>query len=488
MSKPFSFADVELDVNPGTKTPQQAADPETPFRILVLGDFSGRANRGVFETRKGSRRAVPIDRDNFDAVLEKLRPELIFPLAGSQSPALAVRFKDLDDFHPDSLFERVDVFQALRGLREKLSDRATFAAAAATLRPAEPPPPPPPAAAPSKITLDDLLDDNGGGGAPAPARALDEWSAMLRDIVAPHLVPGADPRQAEMIANVDAAASEAMRTLLHQPAFQELEAAWQAVFFLVRRLETDAGLKLYLLDVSKVELAAELESARDDLRVSDLWRILVEETVGTPGGQPWAALAGNYSFAQSPGDLKLLARLGAIAQRAGAPFLAATSPRMLENITASAFCQIRKLPQAPWIGLVLPRFLLRLPYGRETSPADQFAFEEFGPTPEHESYLWGNPAFACVYLLGEAFNRAGWDMRPGLVGEIDGLPLHVYKEDGESKVKPCAEVLMTEQTAEALLENGIMPLATLRDRDTVRLIRFESIADPLAPLAGRWRG
>jgi type VI secretion system protein ImpC len=74
------------------------------------------------------------------------------------------------------------------------------------------------------------------------------------------------------------------------------------------------------------------------------------------------------------------------------------------------------------------------------------------------------------------------------VREIDGLPLHVYKQDGEAKVKPCAEVLMTEQGAEALLENGIMPLASLRERDTIRLIRFQSIADPPAPLAGRWRG
>ncbi|HEY1207391.1 MAG: type VI secretion system contractile sheath large subunit [Bryobacteraceae bacterium] len=484
MSKPSSFADVELAVNPGAEPQAQRLEPETPFRVLILGDFSGRANRGVFETRAGTRRAVRIDRDSFDAVFEKLRPELLFPLAGSPSPALAIRFKELDDFHPDRLFERVDVFQALRELREKLSDSATFAAAAAALRPAEAPPPP---AAPAKITLDDLLDDSNGGSA-GPARALDDWSAMLHELVAPHLVPGADPRQVELIARVDAATSEAMRALLHQPAFQELEAAWQALFFLVRRLETGPELKLYLLDVSKAELAAELETARDDLRHSELWRMVVEESVGTLGGQPWAILAGSYSFSQSPGDLKLLARLGAIAREAGAPFLAATSPRMLENITAGAFSQIRKLPQAPWIGLALPRFLLRLPYGKDTAPVELFAFEEFGPAPEHESYLWGNPAFACVYLLGEAFRQAGWDMQPGLAREIDGLPLHVYKEDGESKVKPCAEVLMTEEGAEALLENGVMPLASIRDRDAVRLIRFQSIADPLAPLAGRWRG
>ncbi len=485
MSKPSSLADVELDVEVGPKHTTEPVEPETPFRVLILGDFSGRANRGVFETRMGSRRAVLIDRDNFDAVMEKMRPELIFPLADGQSPPLAVRFKNLDDFHPDRLYERVDVFQALRGLREKLSDSATFAAAAAALEPAAPPASAP--SAPEKITLDDLLNESNGTAA-APARALDDWNAMLRDIVAPYLVPGTDPRQAELVSQVDAATSDAMRALLHQAAFQELEAAWQTAFFLVRRLDTGPELKLYLLDVSKAELAAELEAARDDLRRSDLWRAVVEESVGTPGGQPWALMAGNFYFSQSPEDLKLLARLGAVGRAAGAPFLAATSPQMLQDLATGSFSQIRKLPQAPWMGLVLPRFLLRLPYGQDTSPTDLFHFEEFGAEPDHDAYLWGNPALACVYLLGESFSRAGWDMKPGMVRDIDGLPLHTYRADGETKCKPCGEVLMTEDGAEALLENGIMPLASIRDRDTVRVIRFQSIADPPAPLAGRWRG
>jgi type VI secretion system protein ImpC len=481
MAKP-TFPDVVLDVEARPGSTGERPEPDTPFRVLICGDFSGRTNRGVFEPGAPARRAIAIDRDNFDEVLKKLRPELRIALAGDGSPALAVRFGELEDFHPDRLFQGVELFRALRETRDKLSDSATFAAAAAALQPAEPAPAPPPTSL-APISLDDLIDET---VAAETGRALDDWSALIRDIVAPHLVPGADPRQAEMIAQVDSATSEAMRALLHQPAFQELEAAWRAVFFLVQRLETGVDLKLYLLDVSKAELAAELDAARDNLRLSEIWRIVVEQTVGTPGAQPWAVVAGNYSFDQSPADLKLLARMGAIAREAGAPFLAAAAQRMLENIAGGAFRQIRKLPQARWIGLTLPRFLLRLPYGKDTSPAEQFVFEEAPPPPGHDSYLWGNPAFACVCLLGEAFNRAGWEMRPGSVGEIGGLPLHVFEDGGEKKSKPCAEVLMTEQGAEALLDHGIMPLASLRDRDVVRLVRFQSIADPLAPLAGRW--
>jgi len=157
----------------------------------------------------------------------------------------------------------------------------------------------------------------------------------------------------------------------------------------------------------------------------------------------------------------------------------------LEQVAAGPFQQVRKLPQAHWIGLAMPRWLLRLPYGKDTAPIERFAFEEM-PEHRHEEYLWGNAAFACLCLLAEAFGEAGWEMRPGSVRDLEGLPLHVYKEDGETKVQPCAEVLMTEQTAEALLDNGIMPLVSFKDRDCVRLLRFQSIADPPAGLSGRW--
>ena len=106
--------------------------------------------------------------------------------------------------------------------------------------------------------------------------------------------------------------------------------------------------------------------------------------------------------------------------------------------------------------------------------------------PSHDYYLWGNPSFVCVYLLAQAFSHHGWNLRPGVVQDIDGLPLHVYKEQGESRVKPCAEVVLTERAAEIILDNGLMPLLSFRKQDSVRLARFQSLADPLTHLAGRW--
>jgi type VI secretion system protein ImpC len=105
---------------------------------------------------------------------------------------------------------------------------------------------------------------------------------------------------------------------------------------------------------------------------------------------------------------------------------------------------------------------------------------------KHERYLWANPAFAVTYLLAQAFSQSGWDLRPGEVQEIDGLPLHIYQQHGETQIKPCAEVLMTVAAAERIIDRGPMPLITMKGTDTVRLGMFQSLASPPTSLAGRW--
>ena len=153
---------------------------------------------------------------------------------------------------------------------------------------------------------------------------------------------------------------------------------------------------------------------------------------------------------------------------------------------AGIFPDLRRSPDARWLGLALPRFLLRLPYGHSTSEIESFAFEEMPAAPEHQRYLWGHPAAACACLLGETFSRHGWSMQPGEVNTVEGLPLHVYQAEGESQLKPCAEVLLTEEAATLLLERGFIPLVSIKGTDRVRVLRFQSVAEPLASLRGRW--
>jgi type VI secretion system protein ImpC len=439
MSRSSTLASVQIDVSEQPEPVRRIA-PESPFRILVAGDFSGGAGR--------NRRPIPVDRDNFDEVLSLLGPELRLPVGGQE---VALRFRELDDFHPDWIVRHLPEPQA------------------------QPQRPEPPAAPP--ISGAELLRQMmGEAAAPAAAAApQNDWNRMIDELVAPHTVPKPDPSEAVRTAQRDAARTVQMRALLHHPKFQALEAAWRGLFFLIRRLETGEDLKISLIDLPQRDLAG-------PAGLIDLERAVITDGTGTPGGEPWAVIAGLYDF--GPDDEPALTRIAAVARGAGAPFIAGLAAGVV-GLTR-VFSDLRQSTDARWVGLALPRFLLRLPYGKATDSTESFAFEEMPSPPEHERYLWGHPAVACAYLLGEAFAQYGWSMRPGAIDEIAGLPLHVYKTDGQSELKPCAEVWLTEDAAELLLDRGFMPLASIKATDRVRLVRFQSIAEPAAPLAGRW--
>ena len=515
-----SWGEIRLDVAGGRERPRATPGSETPFRIAILGDFNGRANRGFSESGDALAKGHPlmIDRDNFDSALAKIAPRLELVLGGEDAFRISLKFGDLDDFHPDRLFEQVQMFQKLRETRQKLNDPVTFAKTASELglvgkQPSAQIAPPPPAHRVSgadiqRVVSGSLLDETieateGRAAEGHSSKPADEWTTLLNKIVAPHVVAKADPLQAELVSLIDRATSAQMAALMHAPDFQALEAAWRAVFFLVRNIETDSQLKVFLIDVSKEELAQDL-LASGDLISTGIYKLLVENTVGTPGAEPWAVIAGNFNFGPTLKDAELLARMAKVAAEAGAPFIAGASPRLLgcDSVldlpdprqwknempadTAASWQSLRGLSEARFVGLGLPRFLLRLPYGKDTVPAEHFRFEEMPDPAAHENYLWGNPAFACVLLLAQSFAEQGWGLQPGSILEISGLPVYLHTVEGESRNLPCAEVLLTHTAAEKMLEKGFMPLASLKDQPTVRLLRFEAIADPISPLAGRW--
>jgi len=420
---------------------------------LVLGDFSGRTSRGLHSQLAG-RRPVSVDRDNLDEVLAGMGVAI-------RLPAIALQFSGMDDFHPDRIYQRAQIFRDLSEAPEPVAPSTTPAAPApAQTRPGL-----------SGSSLLDQMIEETGDAPTAAVEASGDLAEFLKKAVAPHLVPREDPRRRERVERLHSAAGAMMRTILHHPDFQALEAAWRAIFMLVRGLDTDGDLKLYLFDATRQELIDDLAGTA---------KLLTEQK------EPWAIVAGNYVFGQTEEDAEQLGRLGKIAREAGAPFLAEAVPPS-DSEASPGWRLLRGSPEAGWIGLALPRFLLRVPYGEKTSPVESFAFEEM-PTSVHRDYLWGNPAFCCAYLLGQAFLTYGWNLRPGVHRQIDGLPLHVYQEDGGSVVKPCAEVLLTEKEADLLMERGIMPLASLKDQGAVLLVRFQSIANPLAALSGRWSG
>jgi type VI secretion system protein ImpC len=486
-------------------------DSDTPLRVLVMADFSGRARRenpsALLEL--SSRPLLAANADNLDAVMARLAPKLRLTLnGGAGGAALTIGFAQLDDFHPDALYQRLELFQSLRRSRARLLNPASFAQAVAELSPA---PPQEPAKPESAATEDDAaLLERLLGKTPEPPSTrpvADVGTAaintLLQAVVQPHIVR-TDPRQEAWIEAVDAAIGEQLRAILHQPAFQALEATWRGVRDLVANLDSDL-LRVDLLDVTKQELLADLRTAGGQPRATSLYTLLIDREVQLPDSQPWSLLVGDYAFGATPDDIALLAALGSVAAHAGGPFLAAADPNALGCASAAELADptqwtplpaaaeqhwqaLRQTEVAPWLGLALPRVLLRLPYGQKTEPVEQLEFEEMPLGRDPDAYLWGNPAFACARLIAAAFAENGWDFSPGDVLELDDLPAHVYGEAEERRMQPGTEVLLGERAMQALLARGIMPLLGHRQRNVVRLARFQSLADPPAALAGGWRG
>ena len=501
MAIAHTFGNVRLSSSLEPLSPEAIVRGDAPLRVAVLGDFSSRHSRP--ESEQGTleqRRFKPVDRDN----IQTLPGELGVELRCVRAPA-GLRFETLDDFHPDELYARHDVFAELKELRENLFNPATFDATAKKMKSwasaahDEPPAPlaPPRSDAPQPPGADLLAQvlaetARAGPGSPTSSGAA-LVEDLVRQVVAPYVIPAPDARQAALVESVDSAASEHLRQLLHDPQFQALEASWRGLQYLTRHLETGGSLKLEILDVSKLEIESDL-MATDDLERTAVYKLLVEQAAQTPGATPFALVLGDFAFGATEGDALLLGRIGKVAAAAGAAFFAGAHPdlvkcasfghspdpddwsRPIDTEAANAWSAVRALPEARNLCLSLPRMLLRLPYGTRTASVEAFEFEELSDEPEHDHYLWGNAAYAFTYTAALAFTQQGWPLDSGLVHEIGGLPVHTYKVDGESELKPCAEIALTERGGSFIRNQGLSPLWSIRGTDRVRVGPCHSLA------------
>ena len=281
--------------------------------------------------------------------------------------------------------------------------------------------------------------------------------------------------------------------MLHHPDFQTVESLWRSVELLVRNLETGAKLEIVLLDVTAEEFAADLSRA-DSLDQTGLYRLLVEQPALDAAQGPFAAIVGNYTFEQTPPHAELLGRMAKLAYAARAPFLAAVSndylkkpkPEDVHPLVTESWAKLRALPEAAYLGLVVPRFLLRLPYGKKTEPIDPFDFEEFSKREGLRSMPWGNGAFVATLLLAQTFQKQGLkSMKLGSILSVGDMPYHYFTDDdGDQVALPCTDRLMTEALAAHAAGQGLMALVSLKGRPEVRLAGFQSPAGK--QLLGPW--
>ncbi len=471
------MATIEIDIDPHRTKPEtelwRELEPPSGLRMLVMGEFSGRS------TGKLKR----VDRDNFETILSAFAPHVEVALGSGQLGDADIVFKSLSDFEPDSIYRKSELFAALRDhTGHSLYSEPDESETHAPLKPT--------AEQIARLTspgglLDAIIEKS---STPASSfekgrgsKGTDAFQEMVERIVAPYATPAESAESRKAADERAQRLSLLMAHILHDEQFQALEAAWRGLDLLVHGLDTDSEIKLYLFDISKEKLAAGLNET-GDIRATRIWQTLTEEEA--PG--QWGLIVGNFAFDREVvPDVETLERVSELAQAIGAPFIGEWLTSRYESAKAQAAWEaLRKRPGAQYVALALPRFLLRLPYGKKTVPVEGFAFEEMKGEPVHSEYLWGNPAFACALVLGRLFEQQGsLSPVPGHM-RLSDLPLHIFEVNGENRARPCTEVLLSENDCQALLDEGVLPLAAVKSADMIVFPRMRSIAASTATLGG----
>jgi type VI secretion system protein ImpC len=303
------------------------------------------------------------------------------------------------------------------------------------------------------------------------------------------------------IAQLDHLVSLQLNEVMHHAEFQQLEASWRGLKYLLSQSETGTMLKLKVLNVSKKELLKDLQRA-PEFDQSAMFKKVYEEEFGVYGGSPFGALVGNYDFGKSGQDIELLEKISQVAAGAHAPFLAGTSPDMfnLDSFTQleaprdlakvfdtteyARWKTFRESEDARYIGLTVPRMLLREPYGRDTVPIDAFDYDEKVDGTEHDRYLWGSSTWALAARITQSFGRHGWcatirGVESG--GLVEGLPVHNFNTDsGDIAMKCPTETPITDRREKELADLGFIPLVHAKGTDKAAFFSVQSCQKPKA--------
>lgn len=301
----------------------------------------------------------------------------------------------------------------------------------------------------------------------------------------------------DMIAEIDKKLGLQLDAILHHPEVQKLESAWRSLRFLVDRTDFRENTKLEILNVSKENLLEDFEDSPEVVK-SGLYKTVYTAEYGQFGGQPYGAMIGNYEFGPGPQDVKLLQYVGSVAAMAHAPFVAAVGPSMfgLENFNGlpnlkdlkslfegaqyTKWQSFRQSEDARYVGLTLPRFLLRLPYGPNTQPVKSFNYQE-DVSASHDDYCWGNAAFTFASRLTDSFAKYRWCANiigPMGGGAVEDLPLHQFEAMGAVQTKIPTEVLVSERREFELAEEGFIGLAMRKGSDNAAFFSANSVQKP----------
>ena len=306
-----------------------------------------------------------------------------------------------------------------------------------------------------------------------------------------------------IIAEIDKKLSEQVNKIIHHEDFKALEGSWRGLHHLVNNTETDEMLKIRVMNISKKDVGNTIKKFKGTAwDQSPLFKKLYEDEYGTPGGQPYGCMIGDYYFDHTAPDVEILGGMAQIAAAAHAPFIAASAPGLMGMETWQELSNPRDLTKifqtaeyAPWrslrdsedsryIGLAMPRFLSRIPYGAKTNPVEDFAFEEDTEGADHNKYVWSNAAYAMGTNITRSFKMWGWCARirgAESGGMVEGLPVHTFPtDDGGVDMKCPTEIAITDRREAELAKNGLMPLSHWKNSDYAVFVGAQSLQKPAA--------
>src|SRR6056297_497149 len=304
-----------------------------------------------------------------------------------------------------------------------------------------------------------------------------------------------------IIAEIDRKLSEQINQIPHHEEYQKLESAWRGLHYLVNNTETDEMLKIRVLNISKKDLHKTLRKFKGTAwDQSPIFKKLYEEEFGQFGGEPYGALVADYHFDHSPPDIELLGEMSKIAAAAHAPLITGAKPTLFQMDSWSelsnprdltkifqtpeyaAWRSLRESEDAKYVGLAMPRFLGRLPYGAKTAPVEAFAFEEDTDGADSEKYSWVNAAYGMATNITRSFKQYGWCSRIRGVesgGVLNNLPSHTFPTDDGGVDQKCpTEIAISDRREAELAKNGMMPLIHRKNSDVAAFIGAQSLQKP----------
>jgi type VI secretion system protein ImpC len=304
-----------------------------------------------------------------------------------------------------------------------------------------------------------------------------------------------------IVAEIDRKLAEQINLIMHHAQFQALEGSWRGLHYLINNTETDEMLKIKVFNISKKDLAKNLKKFKGTAwDQSPIFKKVYELEYGQLGGEPYGCLVGDYYFDHSAPDVELLSGMAQIAAASHAPFIAAASPttmqmdswgelanprdltKIFQTPEYAAWRSMRDSDDSKYVGLAMPRFLSRMPYGAKTNPVEEFEFEEDTSGADSSKYTWANSAYAMAVNINRAFKLYGWCSRIRGVesgGAVEGLPVHTFpSDDGGVDMKCPTEIAISDRREAELAKNGFMPLIHRKNSDIAAFIGAQSLNKP----------